>query len=106
MKTINLFKPTFLLIFLTLAIPFTSSALDKEKVDPATEAANKIEVQRLENRLNEIKAMDHKSLTKSERKALKKEVREIKRQVNAISGGVYISVGALILIVLLLILLL
>lgn len=106
MKTINLFKTSFLLIFLTLAIPFTSSAWDKEKPDPATEAANKAEVQRLERRLSEIKEIDHKSLSKAERKALRKEVKEIKRQVNAISGGVYISVGALILIVLLLILLL
>lgn len=105
MKTINFFKTTFLLILLTLVIPFTSNAV-VEKPDPANEAANKAEVQRLENRLNEIKAIDHKSLSKSERKALRKEVREIKREVNAISGGVYISVGALILIILLLILLL
>lgn len=105
MKTINLFKTTFLFIFLTLAIPFTSDAF-VEKTDPATEAANRAVVQKLENRLNEIKAMDHKSLSKSERKALRKEVREIKREVKAISGGIYISVGALILIILLLILLL
>jgi len=66
---------------------------------------------KMELRLNEIKAMDMKTLNSSEKKELRKEVRAIKSDIkanNAINngGGVYISVGAAILIVLLLILLL
>lgn len=56
------------------------------------------------NRLNEIKGMDMSKLDRSEKRALKKEVRESERQLRGINGGgVYISVGALIIIVLLLI---
>lgn len=57
-------------------------------------------------RLVEIKAMDMASLNASEKKALRNEVRTIKRELKATSGGVYLSVGAIIIIVLLLILLL
>jgi hypothetical protein len=57
-------------------------------------------------RLDEIHDMDKSSLTRSARKDLRKEVRTIKANLKAASGGVYLSVGAIILIVLLLVLLL
>jgi len=60
----------------------------------------------LVNRLHEIKAMDASSLSAPEKKELRKEVRSIKQQLSDIGGGVYISVGALILIIILLIILL
>ena len=40
------------------------------------------------------------------KKALRREVREIKKELAAVGGGVYLSIGAIILIALLLILLL
>lgn len=57
-------------------------------------------------RLDEINAMDKSSLNSPEKKQLRKEVRSIKSQLNQIGGGVYISAGALILILVLLIILL
>lgn len=57
-------------------------------------------------RLDEIKAIDKSALSSAEKKELRKEVRAIKSQLNAIGGGVYISVGAIIIILLLLIILL
>lgn len=60
----------------------------------------------LQNRLEEIKTIDKKMLSHGEKKALRREVREIKKELAAISGGVYLSIGAIILIALLLILLL
>jgi len=51
-------------------------------------------------RLNEIHAMDKSNLTAAEKKALRKEVKAIKKIAD---GGVYISVGAIIIILLLLI---
>lgn len=57
-------------------------------------------------RLNEIKEMDKTNLTAAQRKDLRKEVRDIKRQLTALDGIVYISAGALILILILLIILL
>jgi hypothetical protein len=60
----------------------------------------------LVSRLHEIKAMDISNMSSSEKKGLRKEVRSIQAQLSDIGGGVYISAGALILIVILLIILL
>lgn len=63
----------------------------------------------LMNRLREIKDMDKSNLTSSEKKALRKELKQMKREARADrdrSRGVYLSVGAIIIIILLLILLL
>ena len=57
-------------------------------------------------RLNEIKEMDKTNLNSSEKKSLRKEVRSINRELKTMSGGVYLSVGAVIIIILLLIILL
>lgn len=73
-----------------------------ENTDPA--AAARAEV--LLNRLKEIKEMDKSNLTRKEKKALRKEVREIKAEMARTGNGVYLSVGAIIIIILLLILLL
>jgi hypothetical protein len=72
---------------------------------PTTEGTPSPEVQQMLNRLEEIKAIDVKSLPRSERRALRKEVKEIDQKLQD-TGYIYISVGALVLIVLLLILLL
>lgn len=58
------------------------------------------------NRLNEIKAMDMSALGKAEKRQLRQEVRTIKSDMKALSGGVYLSIGAIIIIILLVILLL
>jgi hypothetical protein len=68
------------------------------------EAPNAAETQKLIQRLEEIKAMDISSMTSKEKRALRKEVRQTEKAVKA-SSGVYISVTALILIILLIILL-
>lgn len=67
------------------------------------------------DRMNEIKAMDISTLNSSEKKELRNELRSIKSELKANgestyiegrNGGVYISVGAAIIIVLLLVLIL
>jgi hypothetical protein len=57
-------------------------------------------------RLDEINDMDKSSLNSSEKRVLRKEVRSIKKELTTLGGGVYISVGAVLLIILILILLL
>ncbi|MBK7027798.1 MAG: hypothetical protein IPH45_00630 [Bacteroidales bacterium] len=57
-------------------------------------------------RLDEIKAIDKSGLKASEKRELRKEVRSIKQQLKEMGGYIYISVGAALLIVLLLIILL
>ena len=61
------------------------------------------ETNTLTARLQEIKVTDKSNMTASEKRELRKETRSIKKKL---SGGVYVSAGALILIAVLLILLL
>jgi len=57
-------------------------------------------------RLDEIKNMDKSNLKSSEKKVLRKEVRSIQKELRTMGNGIYISVGAVIIIVLLIVLLL
>lgn len=59
----------------------------------------------LKERLEEIQGLDTKTMSRKEKRALRSEVKAIKKEMADISGGVYLSVGAIILIVLLIILL-
>jgi len=72
----------------------------------ALKPAESAKAKALELRLTEINAMDKSNMKASEKKSLRKEVRSIKRQLNDIGGGVYISAGAIILILILLIIIL
>ena len=85
--------------FATTITPVSTTAISDA---PTNEAKNEI----LLNRLNEIKSMDKSEMTRADKKALRKEVREIKATMKANGGGLYISLGAAIIIILLLILIL
>jgi hypothetical protein len=50
--------------------------------------------------------MDKSELSSVEKKELRKEVRTIKKELKATGNGVYLSIGAILIIILLLILLL
>lgn len=82
------------------AVPDTGPiSMSKNKTIESAEATA------LLSRLDEIKIMDKSNLSSSEKKQLRKEVRSIKEQLRPLGGGVYISVGALILILILLVIL-
>jgi hypothetical protein len=106
MKKITIYIMTA--ISLLSFVPTTSKAEaninSKEKIELTAEQAQQAKV--MMNRLEEIKAMDKSNMTRTEKKALRKEVRTIKAAMADLNGGVYLSVGAIIIIVLLLILLL
>jgi hypothetical protein len=106
MKKITIYIMTA--VSLLSFVPTTSKAEaninSKEKIEMTAEQAQQAQV--MMNRLEEIKAMDKSNMTRTEKKALRKEVRTIKVAMSELSGGVYLSVGAIIIIVLLLILLL
>lgn len=78
----------------------------KERVATMTDDQKKARIEEISARVTEIKEMDKSTLSRSERKALKKELREMNKESKVISGGVYLSVGAIIIIILLLILIL
>lgn len=107
MKTFT--KPGLILAFVLFGLPSYASIMP---VTLPIEVTHQIETNRVTNRLEEIKAMDKSTLTATEKRALRKEVKNMKRAQSPPSppdgggGGVYLSVGAIIIIILLLIILL
>ena len=57
-------------------------------------------------RINEIKNMDRSNMSSSEKKALRKELRAIKRDNRRPHSGVYLTIVVLLIVIVLLILLL
>lgn len=76
----------------------------KKATTTKTEMTNTSTV--LMERLREIKKMDIAAMDREEKKALRNEVKSIKKEMKRQGGGIYISVGAAIIIVLLLIIIL
>lgn len=102
--TIYIMTAVSLLSFVPTTSKAEANSNSKEKIEMTAEQSQKAQV--MMNRLEEIKAMDKSNMTRVEKKALRKEVKSIKMAMSDLSGGVYLSVGAIIIIVLLLILLL
>jgi len=59
----------------------------------------------IESRVMEIKKMDFSTLEKAEKKAIKTELKELNKEARR-GGGLYLSLGAIIVIVLILVILL
>lgn len=98
---------SLVLVFALATSANTVSAADRsDKKKTEMTAEQQIQFKRITDRVEEIRAMDKSDLTSSERKELRKELKEMKQQARAMSGGVYLSVGAIIIIILLLILIL
>jgi hypothetical protein len=97
----NLLEIDLLLTIFTL-----SNNIPNEKAPITNTAEEKAKVDLMVKRIKEIRDMDKSDLSRVERKALRKEVREIKATLKASNNGVYLSVGAIIIIILLLILIL
>ncbi|RZK36419.1 MAG: hypothetical protein EOO90_27395 [Pedobacter sp.] len=97
-----------LVLVFTLAVSTTNVSAANNNKEPKTEmtAEQKVQFDKIVNRVEEIRNMDKSNLTRDEKKALRKELREMKDKARAMSGGVYLSVGAIIIIILLLILIL
>ena len=78
----------------------------KERTNELTEE-QKARMEAIKKRVAEIKAMDRSKLTKAERKDIRQELKEMNKEAKAAEGkGVFLSIGAIVIIVLLLILLL
>ncbi|AXY76440.1 hypothetical protein D3H65_21645 [Paraflavitalea soli] len=87
----------------------TSSAngLDKEKIARMTEAEKDARIAAMKSRVEEIRDMDRSTLSRSERKELRRELRDMNKEARAIGrGGVYISLTGILIIILILILVL
>ncbi len=95
-------------LILTVTLSTTINAKTSNNEAPKTEltAAQKAELEHITNRVEAIKATNKSSLTKAERKALRKEVKELKKRADFLNQNVTLSLGAIIIILLLLIIIL
>ena len=102
-------KSTYLLMTMVLLLSvFPTGIFASEKTSEIIENPKEIpiEVQAMFNRLDEIKTMDKSKLNTIQKKELRKEIKTIKAELRTTNNGIYLSVGAIIIIVLLLILIL
>ena len=80
----------------------------KAKVEAMTTEQRQLEANRIQERVNQVRAMDLSTMSAEERKNVREEMKGLKKEAKLldVGGGVYISVGALVLIIVLLIILL
>ncbi|EKB49469.1 hypothetical protein [Cecembia lonarensis] len=97
-------KLFYLLSMLFLFLAVSPMAMAK-KDNPELTEEEKSRLVEIEMRVDEIKAMDFSTMEKAEKKAVRSELKEIKKEAKDLGGGVYLSVGAIIIILLILILL-
>jgi hypothetical protein len=86
-----------------IAVPADNSDPKADKTELTAEQAERLV--EIEDRVAEIKAMDFSTMSKNEIKDVRAELKEMKAEARATGNGVYISVGAIIIIILVLILL-
>jgi len=91
----------FIMLISSLSVSASTGDLNKEKVPTALTEQR---AQEIEARVNEINEMDKSQLSRADRKALRGELKALKKEAQG--GGIYLSLGAVIIIVLLLIILL
>ncbi|MFD2034386.1 hypothetical protein ACFSKL_06265 [Belliella marina] len=100
------------LVFAVLLSGFTAKASFAGKDKDSHKAAREITAEDLKRfeeidaRVLEIKEMDFKELSKAERKEIRNELKELNKEAKQNGNGLYISTGALIVILILLIILL
>ncbi|HVX48588.1 MAG TPA: hypothetical protein VHB48_00470 [Chitinophagaceae bacterium] len=95
----------FLAFALMLSLTCTTRSFAADAVTDNKIAATE-RLQQIKSRLEEIKHMDKTNLTREERRELKHEVKGMRKEAKAMGGGVYLSVGAILIIILVLILIL
>ena len=100
-------KSRFLLFALVLFLLSSTSFAEPHTKAVVLSTEQQARIVQIDARVHEIKTMDLASLSKQERKALRKEVIQLKKEAGGIAtGGVYLSVAAIIIILLVLILIL
>lgn len=92
-----------LFLFLGYVPLATAGETEKEKIELTAEQQERLD--EINSRVDQIKAMDFADMTKTERSDIKSELKEMRVEAKALGNGVYISVGAIVIILLILILL-
>jgi hypothetical protein len=101
MKKLMYIAFSFMMLLSTVNI-----ASAKDKGDKALTAEQQVKLEQLTNRVEQIRSMDKSTLSRTEKRALRTELKQMKKEANAISnGGIYLSVTALLVIIILLLIL-
>ncbi|WKK74571.1 hypothetical protein QYS49_23025 [Marivirga salinae] len=103
MKNFKVYIATVALAFSFFPVSLKADTGNNVKTTEPTKNTQ-IRAELLINRLEEIKDIDKSDMNSSEKKEIRKEVRAAHKELKESSGGVYLSVGAILLIALLLIL--
>jgi hypothetical protein len=92
-----------MILFFAISPRASAKNPKKEKQELTDAELNRLD--EIEKRVEEIKALDFSDLSNEEKNEVRMELKEMKKEARVMGGGIYISVGALIIILLLLILL-
>jgi hypothetical protein len=91
-------------MFLFTSVAPAAMAKTEKKIKPELTAEQQLRLEEIQTRLAEIKSMDFGEMSKNELKEVKVELKELKKEAKQNGGGIYLSVGAIIIILLVLIL--
>jgi uncharacterized protein (DUF885 family) len=91
----------------TLHATNSSNGFDKEKIARMTEEEKNARIAVMKSRVEEIRDMDRSTLSRAERKELRRELKNMNKEAKEMGrGGVYLSLGGILIIILVLILIL
>ena len=93
-----------LTLFILIWVSFIGLKANTPTIKENKNYANQ-EVNSIRDRIHEIQLMDKSHLGVGEKRILKKEIQEIRQRLKVLEPGIYLSVGALIVILLLLLIL-
>ena len=97
-------KIIYITLSLFLLVGVAQAAEKKET--KALSTAQQVKLNQITARVAEIKKIDQSSLSQEDKKELKSELMEMKKEAKGISGGgIYISITALLVIIIILIIL-
>ena len=95
---------SFTVLMTAPSVARTIEPMSKKELSSLSDKQAEERVLQLSQRVKELKDSDLGNLPKQERKEIKNELREIKKELDFLNNRVTLSVGALIIIVLLIIL--
>lgn len=105
-KVINILFMAVILLGITATASFAGKETATKNVSKEVTAEELKRFEEIDARVKEIKEMDFKDMSRVERKEIRKELKELNKEAKESGNGLYISTGALIVILILLIIIL
>lgn len=99
-------KKLIYIAFAMLMVFSSVSVMAKPNKNVTLTEQQQLRLTEITNRVEEIKEMDKSQLTRDQKKELRSELTQMKKESKALSGGIYLSVTAIIIVLLVLILIL